>query len=61
MSTVTSRLPVEAALQALKHGTPDEALEAAKCLGFTAAARCSAQEGQLLEQDGTIPAMLKVL
>lgn len=49
---------LEEGLQALQHGTPDQALQAAKRLGFTASS--SESDTQCLEQDGTICAMLKV-
>lgn len=45
-------------LQAIRHGTPHEALEAAKSLGVTATLR--KREVQCLEQWGTMSAMLKV-
>lgn len=50
---------LEVGLQAIHHGTPDQALQAAKCLGDTASSSVLGTE--CLEQDGTLRAILKVL
>lgn len=50
---------LEEGLQAIKHGTPDQALQAAKDLGLNASVTMPLH-AQCLEQDGVVRAMLKV-
>lgn len=51
-------LTVEAILHLIHYGAPDDALAAAKCLGFRA--RSSMRGSDCLEREGTIRAMMKV-